>query len=323
MVQPDSHKKLALSVVVPCFNEAEGLAELCHRTSNVCQSVAGHSYEILLINDGSTDLTLEVMHALAKTYTSIVIVNLSRNHGHQLALTAGLTVAKGEHTLILDADLQDPPELLPEMMALMDYEKADVIYGQRTVRQGDSPFKKLTAKLFYKLLGRVTDTPIPPDTGDFRLMNRRTLDILNAMPESNRYLRGMVSWIGLKQVAFPYSRQPRKAGTTKYPFSKMLHFALEAMTSFSILPMRLASLTGGIFGLFGLALLLYVMRAWLAGETVQGWTSLMVVVLVIGSVQLLCLGVFGEYLGRLYMESKRRPLFIIESITRNSNNDQE
>jgi len=311
----DSPIVLALSVVVPCYNEEGGLGELCRRVTSACQSVVNDSYELVLVNDGSKDSTLSVMQGLAVTTPHLVIVNLSRNHGHQIALTAGLAQAKGDRVLIMDADLQDPPELLPDMMKIMD-QGADVVYGQRLCRNGESWFKRTTASFFYRLFGKLADTSMPADTGDFRLMSRRTIDILNAMPEQSRFLRGMISWIGLQQVSLPYERQPRLIGTTHYPLTKMIRFALDAITSFSIVPMRIASYVGAAFGVFGLALLAYVLRAWLAGETVQGWTSLMVVVLVIGSVQLVCLGVFGEYLGRLYMESKKRPLYIIESIQR-------
>lgn len=319
-MNPSSAAIVTLSVVVPCYNEEDGLAELCRRLDAICSQVSDGSYEIILVNDGSSDASLDVMRALAHSFPPLVIVNLARNYGHQIALSAGLSVARGARILILDADLQDPPELLPQMMEVMDEQQADVVYGQRHARNGETLFKRATAKLFYRVFGKLADTPIPADTGDFRLISRRTADILASMPESSRYVRGMIGWIGLKQVAFPYTRAARHAGETKYPLTRMIHFALEAITSFSIVPMRLASYTGAVFGLIGLTLLFYVMRAWLAGETVQGWTSMMVVVLVIGSVQLLCLGVFGEYLGRLYMESKRRPLFIIESVTRSDDN---
>ncbi|MFA6280289.1 MAG: glycosyltransferase family 2 protein [Bdellovibrionales bacterium] len=306
----------ALSVIVPCYNEAQGLAETCQRITAACHASVGDTFEILLVNDGSTDETLAVMRGLGAGTPQIAVVNLSRNYGHQMALTAGLSLCAGERALILDADLQDPPEHLAAMMKIMDDTKADVVYGQRTARAGESWFKRASAALFYRLLGRLADTTIPKDTGDFRLISRRTIDILNKMPEQSRFLRGMIGWIGLTQVAFPYERQPRAAGVTQYPLRKMIRFALDAVTSFSIVPLRLASYGGALMGVLGLALLAYVMRAWLAGETVQGWTSLMVVVLVMGSVQLLCLGVLGEYLGRLYIESKRRPPFIVESVTR-------
>lgn len=307
---------LALSVVVPCFNEEESLAVLCARVCAACEQFVGNSYEVILVNDGSTDATLPLMQALATQYPALVIVNLSRNFGHQLALSAGLSQTLGQEVFILDADLQDPPELLGAMREIMHRENADVVYGQRKRRQGEGWFKRASSKLFYRLFSRLADAPMPSDAGDFRLMSRRTADLLASMPEASRYLRGMVSWIGLKQVPFAYIREPRLSGTSKYPLRRMIHFALEAITSFSVVPMRVASYTGAAFGVVGLGLLAYVLHAWITGDTVQGWTSLMVVVLVIGSVQLLCLGVFGEYLGRLYMESKRRPLFIIESMTR-------
>jgi len=310
---------LALSVVIPCFNEEAVLPELCRRVNEACAKEAKGSFEIILVNDGSSDGSLAMMKAMMTLYPALVIVNLARNHGHQLALTAGLAQTRGARVLILDADLQDPPELLDGMMRLMDESGADVVFGQRLCRHGESLFKRASASLFYRLFGKLTEAQIPADTGDFRLLSHRTVDLLNAMPEQSRFLRGMVGWMGLPQVPFPYERQPRLAGTTKYPLPKMLRFALDAITSFSIVPMRLASYTGALFGVIGLGLLIYVFRAWLLGETVQGWTSLMVVVLVIGSVQLLCLGVFGEYLGRLYMESKRRPLYIIESVLRRDN----
>jgi len=313
----DDSLALRLSVIVPCLNEAEGLAELHGRLTSLCRQEMGDSYEILLVNDGSTDESLATMHSLTARDERLVIVNLSRNYGHQLALTAGLSLCTGQRVFILDADLQDPPELLTAFMKAMD-DGADIVYGQRVRRAGESWFKRASATLFYRLMGKLSDTSLPRDTGDFRLLSRRAVDILNAMPERSRFLRGMMGWIGLKQTAIPYERAARHTGKTKYPFAKMMRLALDGLTSFSVLPLRLASYVGTAFGVFGLGLLLYVLRAWLAGETVQGWTSLMVVVLVIGSAQLICLGVFGEYLGRLYMESKQRPLFIIESVMRKS-----
>lgn len=305
----------ALSVIVPCLNEAENLAELAKRLEAACAQSAKDSYEILLIDDGSTDETPALMRAMAEKDPHIVSVRLARTYGHQLALTAGLSLCRGDRIFILDADLQDPPELLPAFMKALD-EGADIAYGLRTRRAGESGFKRASAALFYRLLNKLSDAPVPQDAGDFRLISRRVTDLLNQMPERSRFLRGMMSWIGLKQVPVPYERAPRRAGRTHYPLAKMLRFAFDGLTSFSTVPLRLASYMGVLFGFSALALLLYVLRAWLAGETVQGWTSLMVVVLVIGSAQLICLGVFGEYLGRLFVEAKQRPLFVIEKITR-------
>ena len=214
---------------------------------------------------------------------------------------------------ILDADLQDPPELLGPMMAKMD-EGFDVVYGQRLKREGESLFKRTSASLFYRLLRRMVDIDIAADTGDFRLMSRRAVDHLNAMPERYRFIRGMVNWIGLKQTAFHYHRQARFAGTTHYPLRKMVLLAVDAMTSFSIAPLRFASHLGMIFGLIGLVALGYTIVSWLEGNVIPGWTSLAAIVLILGSVQLLVLGIFGEYLGRMYMETKRRPLYIVNEI---------
>jgi len=306
---------VALSVVAPCFNEFATLPELHRRVAKVCQVQAGDDHEIVLINDGSSDGTWSAILALAAADPHVVGVNLSRNHGHQLALSAGLTVCRGRRVLIIDADLQDPPELLPEMMALMD-DGADVVYGQRESRSGETWFKRMSAAAFYRLLRRMVDIEIPLDTGDFRLINRRALDILNAMPEQHRFIRGMVSWIGLDQRPVVYRRDKRFAGETKYPLRRMLKFAVDAITGFSIQPLRAAVHLGVLFGLGSLALLLFTLYGWLAGETVTGWTSLMTVILLLGSVQLLVLGVIGEYLGRLYLESKHRPLFVIDRVVR-------
>jgi dolichol-phosphate mannosyltransferase len=270
-------------------------------------------YEIILVNDGSRDGTWNLMCQLADADPHVAAISLSRNHGHQLALTAGLTFARGQRILIIDADLQDPPELLPEMMRLMD-EGADIVYGQRRRRQGETPFKRLSAKLFYRLLERITDICIPTDTGDFRLMSRRSLDILNSMPEQSRFVRGMVSWIGLKQVPLAYDRDPRFAGETKYPLLKMVRFGIDAVTGFSIVPLRIASFLGILMAVISLIMLSYTLGSWVIGQTVVGWTSLSTIVLTVSSVQLLVLGILGEYLGRLYMESKGRPLFIIDTV---------
>ena len=305
--------RLRLSVVTPCHDEENSLEELHRRVSAVCQNVVGTEYEFVLVNDGSLDKTWLRMMLLAERDPHVMAVNLSRNHGHQLALTAGLSLCRGERIFILDADLQDPPELLAPMMARMDA-GADVVYGQRQKREGETAFKRLTAALFYRLLRRLVDIDIPLDTGDFRLMSQRALNILNGMPEQHRFVRGLVSWIGFRQEALPYARAARFAGDTKYPVSKMLRFALDAITSFSIRPLRIASWLGVGAGIGGLLVIIYVLGAWISGYTVSGWTSLMVITLVLGSSQLLVAGVMGEYLGRLYLESKGRPLFVIESV---------
>jgi dolichol-phosphate mannosyltransferase len=253
------------------------------------------------------------MRELSEVDKHVVAINLSRNHGHQLALSAGLQMCRGERIFIIDADLQDPPELLPNMMERMNA-GCDVVFGQRIKRESETMFKKVSAFAFYRLLNRLVDIDIPRDTGDFRLMSRRAVDILNSMPEHHRFIRGLVSWIGMRQEAIPYERAARFAGETKYPLSKMIRFAIDAITGFSIRPLRMASYFGICFGVATLFLLVYVLVQYLLGNTVEGWTSLAVIILALGSVQLFVAGVMGEYLGRLYMESKGRPLFVIQEI---------
>ena len=305
---------LGLSVVVPCYNEAETLPELHRRVTDACAAL-GLSYEILLVNDGSTDASWPILAALAQKDSHMLVINLSRNHGHQLALTAGLAYCRGDRILIIDADLQDPPELIPDMVRLLDGGK-DVVYGRRRARQGEGLFKRLTATLFYRAIGRLTDISIPRDTGDFRVMNRRVLDVFLAMPERHRFIRGMISWTGFRQEPFLYDRQARFAGSTKYPLRKMIRFAIDAITAFSIKPLALASWLGIATGLVACPLSLYTLVSWVQGKTVVGWTSLMAVIVLFGSVQLVILGIFGEYLGRMYDEMKGRPLFIVESVVR-------
>lgn len=313
--------KPQLSVVIPCYNEADVLTETYRRVTDICRQTCGDAYELLLVDDGSRDGTWPLIERLAHDNARVVGVRLSRNHGHQLALTAGLNVSAGERVLVIDADLQDPPELLPRMMEIMDKTGADVVYGQRLQRHGESRFKKITASLFYSLLTRLADTEIPTDSGDFRLMSCRLVRLLNEMPEYYRFVRGMVSWLGFKQIPLLYERDARFAGTTKYPLRKMVRFALDGITSFSIIPLRIASLLGFLFGIVGLCGLVYALTNWLAGNTVPGWTSVILTVLILGSIQLFVVGIFGEYLGRLYIESKHRPLFMIERVIGRSGGD--
>ena len=304
----------ALSIVIPCYNEEACLPELHRRVSAAARAAVGGDYEIVLVNDGSRDRSWAVMAQLAEGDERLVAINLSRNHGHQLALTAGLDLCSGERILIIDADLQDPPELLPEMMAEMDAQGADVVYAVRRARAGETRFKKATAKLFYRLLSRMTEVEIPLDTGDFRLMSRRALDALLSLPEQARFIRGMVAWVGFRQVPFAYDRQERFSGETKYPLAKMISFALDAVTGFSTVPLRMASHIGLWLVLASLLLIVYIAVGWLSGSAIQGWTSLMLVVVILGAIQMFVLGMIGEYLGRLYIESKRRPLYIVSDI---------
>jgi polyisoprenyl-phosphate glycosyltransferase len=303
-----------LSVVAPCYNEQAGLTEFHRRVSAVCQAI-GKSYEIVLVNDGSRDRTWEKLTELSALDPHVVAIDLARNHGHQLALTAGLSICRGERVLIIDADLQDPPELLPEMLAVQAT-GADVVYGQRRHRAGESTFKLVTAAVFYRMIGWLSDIPIPRDTGDFRLMSRRALDVLMQMPERHRFIRGMVSWIGFVQKPVMYDRDPRFAGVTNYPVSKMLKLAIDAVTAFSIKPLRLAVYLGLLCAVASFVVMAYALYSWLFLTAVPGWTSSMVGMTLIGGVQLIVLGIMGEYLGRLYDQSKGRPLFIIRDVVR-------
>ena len=304
-----------LSIVIPCYNEEECLTHLFERVSKAAGAICGTDYEVVLIDDGSADASWPTMQQLSRASPQLCALRLSRNFGHQAALSAGLDLCRGELILILDADLQDPPELLGPMMQRMREENADVVYAVRRERRGETWSKRATAGLFYRVLSRVTDGPeIPVDTGDFRLMNRRTLDALRAMPERARFLRGMVSWIGMRQVPFSYDRDERLSGKTKYPLLRMMRLASDALTGFSSAPLRIASYAGLIFALGCAVMIAYAVIGWLGGGAVEGWTSLMVVVLATASVQLFVLGAIGEYLGRLYIQAKQRPLYIVSEV---------
>jgi dolichol-phosphate mannosyltransferase len=304
----------ALSVVIPCYNEAACLDLLHARVAAAARAAVGDDHEIVLINDGSRDDSWAVMQRLSEQDPRLVAINLSRNHGHQLALTAGLDLCSGEQILIIDADLQDPPELLTDMRATMAAQGADVVYAVRRKREGETIFKKATAAAFYRVLDRVTDTPIPLDTGDFRLMSRRALDALLSLPEQARFIRGMVAWVGFRQVPFPYDRAERHAGETNYPLGKMVRLAFDAVTGFSTAPLRFASHASVILAGASLLLLFYILWGFFEGSPVQGWTSTMLVVTVLSAAQMFVLGMIGEYLGRLYIESKRRPLYLVADI---------
>jgi len=312
---------VALSIVVPCFNEEACLPALHERLAASARTAVGEDYEIVFVNDGSRDGSWPIMQTLAASDPHVVAINLSRNHGHQLALTAGLDLCRGENVLIIDADLQDPPELLSQMLEAMRLNHADVVYGVRKSRAGETAFKRATAHGFYRLLSRATEVEIPLDTGDFRLMSRRSLDALLAMPEQARFIRGMVAWIGFKQMPFAYDRQERFAGTTKYPLAKMVRFALDALTSFSSAPLKLASHAGLALSVGSVLLIVYIAYAWLSGQSIQGWTSLMLIVVVLGAVQMFVLALMGEYIGRLYNESKGRPLYIVQDIAGGEHRD--
>ncbi|MBB6506072.1 dolichol-phosphate mannosyltransferase [Sphingomonas endophytica] len=284
------------------------------RVSAAARAAVGDDHEIVLVNDGSRDNSWAAMQRLSAEDPRVVAINLSRNHGHQLALTAGLDMCAGEQILIIDADLQDPPELLSDMRLMMAREQADVVYAVRRKREGETLFKKATAAAFYRVLDRVTDTAIPLDTGDFRLMTRRALDAFLALPEQARFIRGMVAWVGFRQVPFPYDRAERHAGETNYPLGKMVRLALDAVTGFSTAPLRWASHLSVVLAACSMLLLVYIGWGYFVGDHVQGWTSTMLVVVVLSSIQMFVLGMIGEYLGRLYIEAKRRPLYLIADV---------
>lgn len=302
-----------ISVVVPCHNEENNIPELERRIAAVMTEI-GVSYEILLINDGSRDGTLVAATGVAKKNPSVCVVDLTRNFGHQLAATAGLDLARGQAVVIIDADLQDPPELIKDMVR--EWRQGfEVVFGRRTKREGETWFKIFTAALFYRFLRLMTQTDIPVDAGDFRLMDRKVVDSIKAMHEKHRFLRGMVSWVGFRQKAVEYTRQRRHAGRTNYPFWKMLRFAVDAVTSFSVLPLRLVTGLGFVVILaaftYGIGIML-VKLLW-PDAILPGFTALNFLIAMLGGVQLISLGVVGEYVGRIYEESKGRPLYLIRT----------
>ncbi len=302
-----------LSVVVPCYNEEECIAETHRRLTETAQESVEGDYELVYVNDGSTDETLARLVALGADDPHVVIIDLSRNHGHQLALSAGLSLCRGERIFIIDADLQDPPELLPQFMEALD-RGADVAYGHRLSREAESVFKKATAKLFYRLLAQSTRVSIPVDTGDFRLMSRRVLNVVLAMPESHRFIRGMIAWAGFRQVPVDYHRKERFAGQSKYPLGKMLLLAADALTGFGTAPLRSLYILGLAAVLGSLLLIIWSVVQYFRFNVVPGWSSLMVVFLTISSIQLVSLAFIGEYVGRIFEQSKNRPLFVIRDV---------
>jgi len=298
-----------ISVVVPMYYEEE-VANECNK--RLVGALSSYDYEILYVNDGSTDKTLPILKEIAKENDNIRIISFSRNFGHQAAVSAGVRHAVGDCVVIIDADLQDPPEIIPDMIKLWQ-EGFDVVYAKRKKRKGESAFKLFTAKMFYKILDGLTDTKIPRDTGDFRLIDRKVADAFNRMTEHNRFIRGMVPWLGFKQTPIEYVRDERYAGETKYPLKKMIRFALNGILSFSIKPLQLVTKLG-LFTLFAsFAIIVYVLISKFTGHALmQGWASIMIVVTMLSGVQLIALGVVGEYIARIYEESKERPIYIIE-----------
>jgi polyisoprenyl-phosphate glycosyltransferase len=304
-----------LSVVVPCYNEAAVLP-LLHDRLTATLAAQPRPYELILVNDGSRDDTWAIMQQLAANDARLVVVNLSRNHGHQLALTAGLSVARGAHVAVIDADLQDPPEILPQMLTHLLDTGADVVYGRRLKRAGETWFKRTTAHLFYRTLDRLTDIAIPLDTGDFRIMTRRAVDHFLAMPERHRFVRGMVSWIGYRQEAFPYERHARAAGETHYTLRKMLKLAWDAITSFSTKPLALPGYLAGASAALGAALVIGAVAWGFATNTLPSLGLFSALMTWLCSGIFASLHVLGQYVGRMATDIRGRPLFIIDRVVR-------
>lgn len=300
-----------VSLVVPCFNEEDVIAETHRRLAALADSQRDYQFEFLFVDDGSRDNTLPLLRQIVAGDSRARVVAFSRNFGHQIAVTAGIDEARGDAVVLLDADLQDPPEVVAEMLAKWR-EGWQVVYGVRAEREGESHFKLWTAHLFYRVLNYLSDTPIPLDTGDFRLMDRAVVEVLRGMPERDRFVRGMVSWVGFRQLALPYRRAARFAGTTKYPLRKMVRFASNGIISFSMRPLKLAMDVGLLCAGLACVGIIWAFATRLATHNwVPGWTATVIAVLFLGGIQLVCTGILGEYIGRTYMQSKGRPLYIV------------
>jgi polyisoprenyl-phosphate glycosyltransferase len=305
-----------VSVVSPVYQEEAGIEEFHRRLMACLRSLDGDlDHEVVYVNDGSTDRSLDLLQKLVADDHHVRVVDLSRNFGHQVALSAGVDHARGDAVVVIDSDLQDPPEVIPEMIEKWR-EGFKVVYGVRMSRAGETRFKLFTSKMYYGLMDRVSEVPLPRQAGDFRLLDRKVVDVLDRMPERNRYVRGMVAWVGFPQCAVEYERDPRFAGTTNYTFRRMVRLALDGLTSFSERPLRLATQLGVI-----VTALSFAFAAWTIIATIvdpdgssRGWPSLMAVVLFLGGVQLLCVGVLGEYVGRVYRETKGRPLYVVSTV---------
>lgn len=300
-----------ISIIVPMYFEEKVVNECYKRLTSIASENNLH-YELIFVNDGSTDRTFELLEEICQKDFHVKVISFSRNFGHQIAVTAGIDKSRGDAVVIIDADLQDPPELIPDMIKLWE-QGYDVVYGKRKKRDGESWFKLITAKMFYRVLHKMSDVKIPMDTGDFRLIDRKVVETLKKMPEHNRFLRGMSSWIGFKQIALEYERKERFAGETKYPFKKMLKLALDGIFSFSSKPLKLMEHLGTITVLISLLLLAYSIINKFANPVATSFSViLLALACFIGGIQLLSIGILGEYIARIYDESKGRPLYIIE-----------
>ena len=312
-----SEKNIELSVIVPLFNEEQNIGALNERIITVLASMS-ISNEVIYINDGSKDKTLPLVIGLTHQFENVKYIDFSRNFGHQQAISAGIQFAKGEYIVIMDGDGQDPPELIRKL-----YNKAasgfEVVYAKRKKRQGESLFKKFTAKLFYRILAKITNIEIPVDTGDFRIIHKKVQRILNQMPEQHKYIRGQIAWIGFNQTFIEYDREERMSGQTKFTYRKMIGFAIDGISGFSTWPLKVATISGFIVSFISFMLIIYSLYQKFFGETEKGWTSLNISVLFIGGIQLIGIGILGEYIGRVSENVKNRPHFIIRDSNFNLN----
>jgi polyisoprenyl-phosphate glycosyltransferase len=307
----EKNKYIDISVIVPIYNEEQIILELYNRIQKTVSQVS-KNYELIFVNDGSKDNSLMELLKLAEQDPRVFYINFSRNFGHQIAVTAGLDASKGKAVVIIDGDLQDPPELIVDLFK--KYQKGyEVVYAKRKERKGESAFKKITAKLFYRTLKRITAIDIPLDTGDFRLIDRKVVNYLNQMPEQNKFLRGQIAWLGFKQTEVLFNRDKRKYGKTGYSFGKMLQFALDGITSFSDIPLQIVTRIGFTISFVSFIIILYAIYShFILDRTITGWTSLIISSMFIGGVQLISIGVIGEYISRINKNVLKRPLYIVE-----------
>ena len=312
-LKPDDNSML-VSVIIPCFNEEDVLGDTYRRIVAAVSQNPQFDYELVFVDDGSTDSTPSIIKAFAHRDPKVNFIRFSRNFGHQPAVSAGLKYCRGDVAAIIDADLQDPPEVIPKMVEQLVTTQSSVVYGVRTRRKGETWFKLLTASLFYKLLNRVAEVSLPTNTGDFRVIDRKVINAFNALPENNKYIRGLISWMGFKQTPYYYDREARFAGSTKYTLKKMLRFASTGIFYFSKKPLQLATMFGFLSVAAGLLLSVWILLSKLAhpGYSVSGWTSLILLVIYFGGVQLLTIGILGHYIGSLFDEVKRRPEYIVD-----------
>ncbi len=302
-----------ISIIIPTYNEEEVIKISYLRVKKVLEELDSYDYEIIFIDDGSKDKTLNILNEIAKENRKVKVISFARNFGHQAAVTAGIKYITGDAIVIIDADLQDPPELIPEMIQLWE-QGNEVIYGKRKTRKGESAFKLLSAKMFYKTLNALSDVEIPKDTGDFRLVDRKVVEIINQMPEHNKFLRGLFSWVGFKQYAYEYERKERVAGKTKYPFKKMWKLATDGIISFSTKPLKLVGGLGIITIIISILILIYSLISYVfkLNDLTPGWTSIMVAITLFSGVQLLSIWIISEYISRIYDETRNRPQYIID-----------